>query len=515
MDPAPTPHEPRDPFRERDFYRRLLELNSHADIERLLDEALALIVEITGASTAYIELYDDADGSAPRFWRGYHCSEQDLSTIRTSISRGIIAKAITEGKRVTTKAAQTDPRFEDLRSVQLNAIGAVLCVPIGTPPMGVVYLQDRKRPGEFGPEDMDYAEIFARQLAPLADRFLSRRPERELVDHTKDVRERFRAPHLIGRSKALAKMLKSASLVAPLDVDVLVTGPSGTGKSAIVQAIVENGPRAGRPFIALNCAAIPETLVESELFGAEKGSHSQATKKMMGKVAAAEGGTLFLDEIGELPAGAQAKFLLFLQDRVYHPLGATEQAHADVRIIAATNANLRAEVTKRRFREDLYYRLHVLPLELPGLGERRDDIPELVEHFVVEACKRHKMKPLAIARKTMFACREAPWPGHVRQLENFIQAAVIRAHGAGSSTLQVPHVFPDTASHDDKADAAVTFHEATRAFQQRLVREALERNSWNATDAARELDLARSYVYNLIQVFGLERATGDGAGGKR
>ena len=487
---------------ERTFYRRLLELGAQHEIEPLLDEALGLIVEVTAATTAYLEVYDE--DTDQRFWRGHCCAATDLEAIRASISHGIIARSIAEGRTVETPSAQGDERFADLGSVQRNEIGAVLCAPIGTPPIGVVYLQDRTRPGSFGPRDREHAQLFARQLSTVADRLLAMRPRRHTTDHTAEIRGHFPCAELIGRTNALARVLQAASLVAPLDVDVLITGPSGTGKTALARAIASCGGRAGKPFVAVNCAAIPDGLIESELFGAERGAHSTATRKVLGKVAAAEGGTLFLDEIGELSAPAQAKLLQLLQARDYHPLGSPTAVHADIRVISATNANLRAAVSKGTFREDLYYRVHVLPLEMPGLAERRDDIPELVAHFCVSACKRHGFGTLTVSRRAAAACREAAWPGHVRQLEHAIEAGAIRAHGDKSSVLEAHHVFPEI---EPREDGPMSFHESTRRHQKRLVTEALERHDWNVAEAARDLDLARSYVYNLIHEFGLERSS--------
>ena len=496
---------------QRDFYRRLLDLGGQEELEPLLGNALQLIVEVTGARIGYLELYDDE--SQPRFWKGHQVSDVALAEIRSKISRGIIARALIEGRTVESASASLDERFSGLGSVRQNAIQAVLCAPVGVaPPIGVIYLQGRTRSGAFRTMDRERAELFARQLAPLADRLVRRDASSERVDHTRDARVRLRSPEIIGRSLALARLLQSTAAVAPLDVDVLITGPSGTGKSMLARTIWNNSPRAGGPFVDLNCAAMPEALIENELFGAERGAHSTATRKQIGKVAAAEGGTLFLDEIGELSAAAQAKLLQLLETREYHPLGSTKMIRADVRIVSATNADLQERVEQKRFRSDLYYRLHVVPLEVPGLEDRREDIPQLVEHFCAEACERHKLPPLPVARPTLVACREASWPGHTRQLAHAIEAAVIRASGERATTLQTRHVFPKHTGED----TPLTFADARRAFERRHLYDALDRHDWSVTNAAKELDLARTHLHKLINDYDLRRE-GDGGdeGGNR
>jgi DNA-binding NtrC family response regulator len=488
---------------ERDFYRRLLDLGGQRELEPLLDESLALVAEVTGATTVYLELHDD-DTSAPRFWRGHGCTPEDVASIREAISRGIIGRAIADGTTIETPSAIGDPRFEHLHSVQQHEIEAVLCAPIGAPAVGVIYLQGRDDGASFTALDRERIELFARQLAPIADR-LRGQPGHERVDHTRAVRRRFRCDPLIGRSEALARVLTEAAQVAPLAISVLITGPTGSGKSLLARAIAANSKRAQQPFVAINSAAIPEALLESELFGAERGAHSTASHRVQGKVSAAAGGTLFLDEVAELSASAQAKLLQLLQERVYYPLGASTPVSADVRVISATHQDLKARVALRQFREDLFYRLHVLPLEMPGLGERRDDIPDLVEHFCAEACRRHELRPLRVARRTLRACQDTAWPGHLRELENAVEAAVVRAQIDCAETLGEHHVFPAAKASEE----LTTLHEATRQFRRRYVEDALDRYDWNVSETARHLDLARGHLYSLINDFGLRRDAGD------
>ena len=493
--------------RERDLYLRLLDLGTRDELEPFLREALGLIVEVSGARGGYLELrVKDSDEPEPAWWMAHDCSTQQVESIRDAISRGIIAEALGSGRTVSTASALLDPRFADRASVKAKGIEAVLCAPIGgDASLGVVYLQGRGEPGPFTEDDRAQAELFARHLAPLAERLVVRERTRSEADPTLPLRRKLRLVGVVGRSEALARVLGQAALVAPVDVNVLLTGESGTGKNLLARVIHDNGPRAARPFVELNCAALPETLIESELFGARRGAHSTAQRSVEGKVGAAEGGTLFLDEIGEIPLTAQSKLLQLLQSKEYYPLGGSQPVRADVRVIAATNSDLAEAVRARSFREDLFYRLQILPIRLPSLAERRDDIADLARHFCSSAFDRHGLARLEPSPGALLALEAAEWPGNVRQLAHAIEAAVIRAAGEGARRVERRHVFPESAADATNGDEPLTFQEATRRFQHELVLKTLAETSWNVAETARRLDLARSHVYNLIKAFGLER----------
>ena len=488
--------------RERDYYRRLLELGREAEVSPLLEQALALIVESTGARVAYLELHVDAEGGAG-YWRAHGCTPAELATIRASVSRGIIAAAHATGETVETPSAKDDPRFAERGSVRRNAIDAVLCVPVGRPPVGVLYLQGRPDGESFTPRHREWAELFASQVALVAERVQAPWRTADETDATADIRRRFACPGLIGRSAALARVLSEAACMAPLDVGLLIIGPAGTGKSALARAIHDNSRRAGRPFVAVNCGSIPSALIEADLFGVEKGAHSTALQRTVGKVGAARGGTLFLDEIGDLPYEAQSKLLQLLQERQYYPVGASQIVDADVRVIAATNVDLRERVEKQQFRTDLYYRLNVVTIDMPGLADRREDLPALARHLCGEMCARHGLPALELGRATLLRISEEPWPGQIRELANTIEAGAIRAASEGASVLRPHHLFP--RSSDPASDDILDYREATRRFQRRFLLDVLTDCDWDIAAATRTLGLARSHLYNLISTFDLKR----------
>jgi Nif-specific regulatory protein len=499
------PPESRPP-RERDLYRKLLELGGQQEMETFLDEALALVVEVTGALQGYLAL-EDVEGvqGGGRWWIAHGFSAAEVEDIRGVVSRGIVAQALATGRTIMTPSAFLDPRFRDRDSVQTGRIQAVLCAPIGSdPPLGVLYLQGRDAAGPFGDDDCANAEIFARHLPPFADRLLFRRRVRDAQDPTRAHRAKLRLDGVIGRSAALASVLHQVALVAPLDVNVLLTGASGTGKTQLARVIHDNGPRRGGPFVELNCAALPDTLLESELFGALPGAHSTASRRVEGKVAAAERGTLVLDEVGELSLASQAKLLQLLHAKRYYPLGGTKPIDADVRVIAATNADLQAAVAAHRFRDDLLYRLEVLPVRVPSLAERPEDIAELATHFCERAYAKHALPRLVLSPGALRALETTEWPGNVRQLGHAVEAAVIRAAGEAAQQIERSHIFPDRGDVAGSSRAG-TFQEATQGFQKKFLRAALQQHDWNVAETARDLDLARSHVHKLIRAFGLER----------
>ncbi len=486
---------------ERDLYQRLLELGREAELDPFLREALALVVGLTGARQGYLELFQDGQGP-PRWWISHGFREEQIGEVRSNISNSIIAKALATGNTIVTPSAMLDPHLSQADSIVLKKIDAVLCAPIGqTPPIGVLYLQGRERPGLFDRAERRLAELFASHLAPLAGRLISEVESRREADPTAPYRRILDLGAVIGRSHALATVLKHISLAAPVDVGVLLTGDNGTGKSQLAEVIHANGPRSSRPFVEVNCGAIPTDLIESELFGCVEGAYTGARDRL-GRVAAAEGGTLFLDEIAEIPHEAQSKLLQLLQKKTYHRLGSIEPQTANIRVIAASNADLPAAVRDKSFREDLFYRLNVLHIRVPPLAQRREDIPLLTRHFCTAASRRHGLPELEVSRGAELAAATSPWPGNIRQLEHACEVAVVRAAAEGTDTIEARHLFPDRTVPDAKA---LTFQEATRQFQAEFLRRALDENDWNVAKTAEQLDLARSYVYTLMHTLEVER----------
>jgi len=303
--------------------------------------------------------------------------------------------------------------------------------------------------------------------------------------------------HIVGSSDALQQVLDQVRTVAPTDCTVLIEGETGTGKELIAHAIHMQSPRKDRPFVKLNCAAIPSELLESELFGHDKGAFTGAIAHRAGRFEAADGGTLFLDEIGDMPLELQAKLLRVLQEHEFERVGSTYTRRVDVRIVAATNQDLAALVDEKQFRMDLYYRLNVFPVAVPPLRERREDIPILTAHFVQKYAARTSKRILRIPEDRMDALKHYPWPGNIRELQNVIERAVILTKG---EILQVPQL----PSRMISGIEPVTLRDAERDH----ILKALEESSWivgGKHGAAARLGIARTTLISKMQKRGLTR----------
>lgn len=308
--------------------------------------------------------------------------------------------------------------------------------------------------------------------------------------------------HLIGESQSLEKIVKHARAVAATSATVLITGENGTGKEMLARAIHEESPRAGASFVAVSCAALPESLIESELFGHEKGSFTSATQTRKGRFELADGGTLFLDEVGDLTPTVQVKLLRVLQERSFERVGGTKTMSVDIRLIAASNRDLEQELEAGRFRRDLFYRLNVVPLVLPPLRTRREDIPLLAAHFVAKVAEKYLRPNLELEAVLIDALQEYEWPGNVRELENLIERLVVLTSGPRLGLEFLPErmlrVLPDANAADE-----TTLEGGVAALKRRMILRALQSEGGSKVAAAKRLGISRSYLHRLISEFDL------------
>ena len=315
-------------------------------------------------------------------------------------------------------------------------------------------------------------------------------------------------PDILGRSQAIKDMLQIISTVAPTEATVLITGESGTGKELVARALHEGSARADKPLVTVNCAALAENLLESELFGHEKGSFTGADRRREGRFMQADGGTLFLDEIGEMPLPLQAKLLRALQQGEVQRVGSDAPINGDVRVLAATNRDLRREAAEKRFREDLYFRLNVISIEVPSLCRRSEDIPLLAAHFLQRFAERNRKTIKGFAPQALDSMLRYSWPGNVRELENAVERAVILCNGDLITGRELPANVVD-ASPAETADAVPEGDISLAGLsldtvERRAIEETLRQTGDNKSEAARRLGITRATLHNKLRKYGLE-----------
>jgi len=308
----------------------------------------------------------------------------------------------------------------------------------------------------------------------------------------------------VGSSEPIAKLKQQIAQAAPTNGWVLITGENGTGKELVARQIHLQSRRAAEPFVEVNCAAIPEELIESELFGHEKGAFTGAIARKLGKFEMAHHGTLFLDEIADMSLKTQAKVLRVLQESKFERVGGTEPIEVDVRVIAATNKDLEKEIAGGAFREDLYYRLAVLPFHVPPLRERREDIPLLVDHFTAHFCREYNRRPKQWSPGAIEQLHRHRWPGNVRDLKNVVERAVIMELEDTIDRVAIAGA-PGAAAGAESLLDAPTLAEFQQASEIAYLRHHLDRHGWNVAATARAIDTPRSNLYKKLQAYGISR----------
>ncbi|WP_433934535.1 sigma 54-interacting transcriptional regulator [Sorangium cellulosum] len=520
---------------------RLLEINrrlsSTLDAEEVLRLAMDAAIELTGAERGFVILASPAPASSPPDGRAKvklevavarNLDRERVGKSQLKFSHGIAKRVVERGEAVLTVDALADERFHGNASVHSLRLRSIVCVPIRAhgAVLGAVYLDNRFQRGKFAEGDADLLGAFADQIAvalhngrlmaELRDRTRAleeeqrrvaelMRSQADEIERLSHELERSRAdarrdfPEIAGRSAPMRAVLALCERVAESDVTVTVTGESGTGKELVARALHAGGPRREGPFVAVNCAALPEALLESELFGHVKGAFTGAVRDHGGLFLAARGGTLFLDELGEMPVALQAKLLRALQERTIRPVGSDRSIPVpDVRIVCATNRDLREEVARGRFREDLYYRVSVIEIRLPPLRDRPDDIPAIAQAIVEKLAARHGRPAFRLSRGALRRLTSYGWPGNVRQLENVLARACVLAPGPeiGPADLQLPSAAPAP-----RGRSRAEYRDAEEA----RIRAALDLARWNVCEVSRSLGIPRTTLYRKLERYGLLR----------
>ncbi|MDL2307058.1 sigma 54-interacting transcriptional regulator [Desulfovibrio sp. OttesenSCG-928-C06] len=493
-----------------------------------LETTLELMARYTGMMRGTLTLLD-SNGQDIAVEAAYGLKSAEKRRAHYKLGEGITGKVIATGKGMLVPKISEEPLFLNrtgARDVQKEEI-SFICVPIliGGKAIGALSADRLFADPVCLEEDMRLLQVLASLIARAVQTRLDFKAQHSAVVEENRrlqslVRGKFHVDNMVGSSAVMRSVFEELAQVASSNATVLIRGESGTGKEMIASNLHSNSPRAGRPFIKVNCAALPEGLVESELFGYERGAFTGAVSSRKGRFEMAHGGTLFLDEVGDMTLTTQAKLLRAIQEKEFERVGGNETIRVDVRLIAATNRDLEDMVSRGTFRQDLYYRLTVFPIFLPPLRERRDDIMALVTHFIDKAMSGSGKKIARITPEAIAALMSYEWPGNIRELENIIERAVIlcgedgilgpqhlplwlqRAGGdAPASTLPSASA---TSAYPTDSVPGVTLAEAVDALEKRMITECLEASGGNMAKSAQQLGITERIMGLRMKKYGLD-----------
>ena len=464
-------------------------------LEELQAQLLDLVFEVVPAGRGAILLAESADQEFNCLYaRTREAGQPQLVRVSRTIARQVMKENVA--------ILGVDGSLRDVESLAESEVRSLLCVPLTVfqRVIGCIYLDSTKVANRFQEDHLQLMAAIAGISAVALDN--ARRTqwlEEENQRLTSEVRQE---QSLVGEGARMKEIFQFLARVAPTESTVLIEGESGTGKELAARALHRNSHRGNKPFVAINCAAIPETLLESDLFGHERGAFTGAAVLKKGRLEVADGGVVFLDEIGELAPALQVKLLRVLQEREFERVGGTHPIKVDIRLIAATNRELTEAVRKGQFRQDLYYRLAVVRLTMPPLRERREDIPMLTRHFLQKYAKRSKVKPKPVSREAMSALVHYEWPGNVRELENAIERALVMGSSDAVLLEDLPESLLEQESPAELHEGK--YHASVKELKKQLIADAVEQTHGNYVEAAGILGVHANYLHRLIRNLGLK-----------
>ncbi len=417
------------------------------------------------------------------------------------VSRKVIERVAKEGSAVLANDGLQGGGWESAESLHDARIRSLLAAPLAGRDgmLGVLYLDTREPGARFDERHLELATA----AAGIAAAALGTVRYLEALEEEKQRIEGALDAGMVGESPAIRETQRLLARIAPTHSTVLLRGESGTGKELAARALHRGSLRAGKPFVAVNCATLSESLLQSALFGHERGAFTGAVEKKIGKVEAAQGGTLFLDEVGEIPPALQAQLLRVLQEQEFERVGGTRPIKADVRLIAATNRDLEKMIREGTFREDFFYRLNVITVPLPALRDRREDIPLLASHFAAQVSRKLGRLMAGFTSEARACLLRYEWPGNIRELSNAIERAVVLGEGELIHPEDLPETVLEAVPSLEPGAAIGKYHDTVAAFKKRLIVDALEQSGGNVTRTAELLDLNPTYLHRLIRNFGL------------